>query len=177
MTRWLVVLAVGTLVVAACGSAQAPSGNPVELCAPPAEPRPADEPGPGGGDAIDGADFGGGSWRMCLVEPVAAAAENKAWCEWTPDRTAVIGISGLSVTIGSATYDSGLVIASKEFFLTGYEPGGVSPSLEATEDGRSGHVAFAMVPMIDPEHGAAPGLAPRVIGVMRWQCGDPPPPR
>jgi hypothetical protein len=176
VTRRILLVAV-MLAIAACGSSQSPSISPRDDCALIAEPGPADELDRDGGDLIDDTDYGGGRWRLCLAEPVVGAAENTAWCQWTPDRTAVVGISGQFVTIGSVPYDSGLVIASKEFFLTGYEPGPVSPSLEAADGGRSGRLGFGMLVTVDPEHGAAPGVAPRVIGVMRWQCGDPPPPR
>lgn len=175
MTR-RVLLAVAVLAIAACGATQ-PSASPGDDCALTTEPAPADEFDRGGGDLIDGKDFGAGVWRLCLAVPVVASAENAAWCEWKPDRTAVIGFSGLSVTIGAMTYDSGLLIGTNEFFLSGYQQGPVPPSGDATEDGRSGHLAFDAVPRVDPEHGAEPGLALRVVGVMRWQCGDPPPRR
>lgn len=170
----IVVLAV--LAIAACGSAQPSSAIPVDDCALVAQPGP-NPPRQEGGDAIDGADHGVGRWRLCLAVPIAGAAEASAWCEWTPDRTSVVGFSGLSVTVGGVSIDSGLSIATNEVFLAGYAHGPVAPSIQATEDGRSGRVGFDMVPRIDPEHGAEPGLAPRLVGVMRWQCGDPPPPR
>jgi hypothetical protein len=174
MRRILLVAVIS--VIAACGTAEPPSVEPHNDCALVVQPGP-NPPARQDGDAIDGADFGVGRWRLCLAEPIAGAAEASAWCEWTPDRTAVVGFSGLSVTIDGISLDSGLSIATNEVFLAGYAPGPVAPSVEATDDGRSGRVGFGMVPRIDPEHGAEPGLAPRVIGVMTWQCGDPPPPR
>lgn len=176
MTR-LVPLAMAVLAIAACGSAQPSPSTPDETCPLVTAPGPADEINRDGGDAIDATDYGGGRWRLCLTEPIVGAAETTAWCQWTPDRTAVLGVSGLSVMVGSVPYDSGLSIGSNEFSLAGYVPGPVPPSGDATEDGRSGHLAFHVVPVIDPEHGAPEGAEPRLVGVMSWQCGDPPPPR
>ena len=174
---WPAVVVVTMLAIAACGSAQPSLSTPAETCPLVTAPGPADEPNRNGLEPIDDTDIGGGRWRLCLTVPIVGAAETTAWCQWAPDRTAVLGFSGQSVTIGSVAYDSGLSIPTNEFVLAGYVPGPVVPSGEATEDGRSGYLAFHVVPVIDPEHGPPAGAEPRLVGVLSWQCGKPPPPR
>lgn len=192
MTRWLALLAVTALAIAACGSAQptvstTPSPAPRDDCALTTEPGPADEPNRGGGE-LDLTDYGGGRWRLCLYEPTVATVEHSAWCIWTRDRTSVSEIDGLPAKIETLHYDTYLSIDRNEFQLhttdreTGglggnYEPGPVVPAGDATDDGRAGHLEFDVNLNVDPEAGAAPGAEPRYAGVMRWQCGDPPPAR
>jgi hypothetical protein len=189
------MLVVALLAFAACGSAQ-PNSPTTPATPPPAaggdcalttEPGPADEPDRGGGDAIDMSDFGGGRWRLCLTEPTVATAERTAWCIWQQDRTAVSEIDGLQVSIGVRDYDASISIGRNAFDfgtidrasgqVASYQPSEV-PLGDATDDGRAGYLEFDVVLMVDPEGGGPPpGAEPRYAGLMRWQCGDPPPPR
>jgi hypothetical protein len=192
VTQWLALLAVAVLAIAACGSAQptvstTPSPTPRDDCALTTEPGPADEPDRGFGE-LDLTDYGGGRWRLCLTEPTAATVEHSAWCIWTADRTAVSEVNGLPARIGAVDYDAYLSINSNQFELNTtdqtsgglaatYKPGPVIPRGNAADDGRAGYLDFEVVLTVDPEVGAPAGALPGYAGSMRWQCGDPPPPR
>ena len=43
-------------------------------------------------------------------------------------------------------------------------------------DGTDGLAAFDAELVVDAEASPPPATAPRIAGVLRWQCADPPPP-
>lgn len=186
----LPALLVLAAMIAACGSAQpstspTSSASPGEACALTTEPGPADEPPRGGEELIDTADWSGGRWRLCLAGPLAGTAEDTMWCTWTRDRSAVLELNPRPLRIGSLDYETYVSIQRNQFefhamdlsgSIANYEPAGAMPAGESPDQGRSGTLNFE-VSLLDPEHGAGLALAPRMVGVMRWRCGDPPPPR
>lgn len=186
MTRCLPLLVVAMLVIAACGSAQPSSAKPAEVCAPPAEPGPADEPNRDGEEDIHLSDFGAGRWRLCLTEPGVAAAEGTVWCVWTEDRSTVLELNGHRIKVDALNFETYLSFTFNRFELraidlggtpvANYQPGSTLPSGTTPDAGRSGTLAFQVVLRIDPETGAPVGVAPGYSGAMTWKCGDPPPP-
>jgi len=158
--------------------------NPTAACPAPSAPGPADEPPRAGGDLIDVSDWGGGRWRLCLTEPGPATAEGTVWCVWTPDRSTVIELNARPIKMGALDFETYVSFNGSRFELhaldlggtvANYEPGPVLPTGTSSDRGRSGSLAFEVVLRVDPETGAAAGVAPEYSGVMTWQCGDSPP--
>jgi hypothetical protein len=145
-----------------------------------------DEPPRGGGDVLDLTDFGAGRYRLCLTDPLVGSFEHTAWCNWTDDRSTVRDVNGLPMRIDDVAYDGWVPLDADEFQLSTtdargrvstYRADARNQRREVGEDGRAGHVAFAVALQLDPESNPHPGAPPGFIGAMRWTCGDPPPPR
>lgn len=187
MTRRLLLIAV--LAITACGTPQpssplATSAGSGEGCVVTTNPGPADEPQRG--PEFELADYGGGRWRLCLLEPMVSTAEYTAWCKWTPDRSAVIDVGGHLMKLGALDFDVGLALDRNELrFRTEdqdvgalsryYVPGPTAPVVDATDDGRSGNLAFDVVLRVEPDGPPPFPSEPRYAGFFSWRCGDPPP--
>ncbi len=150
-------------------------------------PGPGDEPPRAGGE-LDTADDGAGRWRQCLSGPIEVTVEGTAWCRWDPDRTAVTEVAGLPVAIGGVEYDSWLVTDGSAFevhltdrgpagLIGNYRPGVGGPRLTTDAQRSAGVAAIDVALAVDDGELPPAGLPIALLGLFRWQCGDPPPPR
>jgi hypothetical protein len=186
------LVAASVVVGAGCGQGQVePTSSVVESanpapCAIAQPPGPADEPPRDGGDLIDTTDWGGGRWRLCLVDPERVDLEGTAWCTWDEARAAVVEVNGLPIEAGRLAFDAGLSFSAEppEFYFHTTETSQglianyrslhstVTPEAAAS----SGVATFEVALQPDPEAGAPPGSEPGYRGVFRWRCGAAPPP-
>lgn len=136
---------------------------------------------------MDWSDYGGARWRLCLSWPIASSVEGTGSCTWEPARDSVNEVLGHDLRIRQVDYGVWVALSRGEFQLgtidrargglvATYAPGRVQPAGRWTDDGRAGHLTFDVSLMVDPETGPQEGAPPRHAGVVRWICGDPPPP-
>lgn len=147
-------------------------------------PGPADAP-PADGSEIDTSNDGPGRWRLCLTEPTLTAVEHSAWCRWNADRTRVDEVSGVPTTGGSVDFDAWLSFTGSKFevhlndsatgLIASYAPL-VAPNAATDPNRLGGTVPVDVALVVDPEAGSPAGAPLRVVGQMRWLCGEPPPP-
>jgi hypothetical protein len=162
------------------------TGPGSDVCAIATAPGPDDEPSRTGGDLMDNSDFGGGRWRYCLEEPMVLSIEHSAWCTWNADRTRVVEVTGLPARAGPVRHDVSIDLVRRAFqwsttdatgTVATYEPAGTVAIQLLDDDGGAGVGSFQVALMPDP-NGELPlpvGFPGRFGGVLRWQCGDPPP--
>lgn len=168
----------------------APDACPLEQL-----PGPADVP-PYGSSEMDFSDLGPGRWRFCTDGVVVEAS---AWCEWDPQRTQILEISGLPERDARLTYDAWIrfeegihpirsigwrIGAHVEVGVTYLDRGGSLASYVGPPDihastvdagGLGGVLAFSVALQADPESGPMADVPVGYDGVIRWRCGDPPP--
>lgn len=173
-------------------TAVAPTSSPSVEATANAECGIVGAPGPegapqGGGDLVDTSDMGGGRWSLCLTVPWGIVLEGSAACRWDPARGRPIEVDGLPTRLGTVDYsawvqlgpiDGGMSLTdwrAGSGTVATYRPVG-SIDIRATEGGRSGTLRIGMELLSDPESGSPAGVPPGLLGMMRWRCGDPPPP-
>ncbi len=181
-------LLVAVLAVAACGPADgspaagSPSASPEgagsfapDACLIETPPGPADEP------PIP--DAGGGRAALCLVGPPAVQVEGTAWCTWTPDRIAVTEVSLVPTPTDDGAWEATLQLRDSVLQVASTATDGTVTTWAQADvdaivatDGTDGLAAFDAELVVDAESSPPPATPPRVAGVLRWQCADPPPP-
>ena len=113
------------------------------------------------------------------------AVEDSAWCRWNADRTRVDRVSGLPTKGGSVDFDTWLSFTGSKLevhlnesatgLIANYAPLG-TPEVVTDPNRLGGTVPVDAALVVDPEAGAPAGAPLRVVGQMRWVCGEPPPP-
>jgi hypothetical protein len=189
----LPALAAFVLILAGCAaspspnpstdpSAGAPSAGSLapDTCPIAQPPGPGDEPAAGGDTT---SDLAGGRAAACLVGPPPVDWEASAWCAWTPDRLAVDAVSGLPTQPegDDATWDVFLDLRRSELQVSRTASDGtittwtqVDVPAVIRDDGAEGLATFDAGLAADSPPPPT-GIPPRVAGVVRWQCADPPP--
>ncbi len=167
------------------------------LCALDRQPGPGDTPvrgldggaDGGGGDSqgFDPVDWGTGRWRLCLTGPVPVQLEGSAWCQWSDGRDSVIGLDGLDVQEGSATFHAFASVPGGSVSLLRVAGparatwNAESQPVDPGSSGRAGAVTFILEPLTGEDQAAPSGSSvepPRpATGTIRWSCGEPPPAR
>lgn len=194
--RWAARLLLASLalalLVAGCASTPPPSApvspSPAggslqpEACLIETAPGPADEPPRDTGE-IPLTDVAGGRAALCLVGPPADRVEGTAWCTWTADRIAVIDVSLLPTPGEDGVLEAFLDLrqsllqvarTAADGTITTWAQSNVDAIVAA--DGTDGLAAFDAELVVDEERSPPPATPPRLAGVLRWECADPPPP-